>query len=122
MYNSYLAQLNEMIQSAKRKLHDLKKKPNTSWTNYPRASLFDVNPTSQSSDTVDSKSRNYKGVEGRPFFGSGGEWGAKERISDSERGDERKRRKRAIGEGRLDEKDENDIGKDGTKRKEGEDE
>jgi hypothetical protein len=91
MYNSYLAQLNEMIQSAKRKLHDLKKKPNTSWTNYPRASLFDVNPTSQSFDTVDSKSRNYKGVESRPFFGSGGEWGAKERISDSERGDERKR-------------------------------
>jgi hypothetical protein len=70
MFNSYLAQLNEMIQSAKRKLHDLKKEPNTSWTNYPRASLFDVNPTSQSSDTVDRKSRNYKGVEDRPFFGS----------------------------------------------------
>jgi DNA anti-recombination protein RmuC len=46
--------------------------------------------------------------------------GAKERISDSERGDERKRRKRAGGEGRLDEKDDNDRGKDGTKRKEGE--
>ncbi|KAJ3622139.1 hypothetical protein MTP99_002664 [Tenebrio molitor] len=51
-----------------------------------------------------------------------GEWGAKERISDSERGDERKRRKRAVGEGRLDEKDGNDRGKDGTKRKEGEEE
>ncbi|KAH0820995.1 hypothetical protein GEV33_001796 [Tenebrio molitor] len=44
--------------------------------------------------------------------------GAKERISDSERGYERKRRKRAGGEGRLDEKDEND----GTKRKGGEEE
>jgi hypothetical protein len=76
MYNSYLAQLNEMIQSAKRKLHDLKKEPNTSWTNYPRASLFDVNPTSQSSDTVDSMSRYYMGVDGRQFFGYGGEWGA----------------------------------------------
>ncbi|KAJ3637591.1 hypothetical protein MTP99_001036 [Tenebrio molitor] len=51
-----------------------------------------------------------------------GEWGAKERISDSERGDERKRRKMAVGEGRLYEKDENDRGKDGTKRKEGEEE
>jgi hypothetical protein len=51
-----------------------------------------------------------------------GEWGAKERINDSERGDERKRRKRAVGEGRLGEMDENDRGKDGTKRKEGEEE
>jgi hypothetical protein len=42
--------------------------------------------------------------------------GAKE--SDSERGYERKRRKRAGGESRLDEKDEND----GTKRKGGEEE
>jgi hypothetical protein len=47
---------------------------------------------------------------------------AKERISVSERGDERKRRKMAAGGGRLDEKDENDRGKDGTKRKEGEEE
>jgi hypothetical protein len=82
MFNSYLAQLNEMIQSAKRKLHDLKKKsdtmlsnffllyPGQNITNYTRASLFDVNPTSQSSDTVDKKSRNYNGVEDRPFFGS----------------------------------------------------
>jgi hypothetical protein len=46
--------------------------------------------------------------------------GDKEIISGSERGDERKRRKMAGGEGRLDEKDENDTGKDGTKRKEGE--
>ncbi|KAH0811273.1 hypothetical protein GEV33_011519 [Tenebrio molitor] len=37
-----------------------------------------------------------------------GESGAKERISDSERRDERKRRKRTGGEGGLDEKDEND--------------
>jgi hypothetical protein len=51
-----------------------------------------------------------------------GEWGAKERISDSEKGDERKRRKRAVGESKLDEKDGNDRGKDGTKRKEGEEE
>jgi hypothetical protein len=43
-------------------------------------------------------------------------------VRDSERGDERKRRKRAVGEGRLDEKDGNDRGKDGTKRKEGEEE
>jgi hypothetical protein len=35
------------------------------------------------------------------------------------RGNERKRRKRAGGEGRLDDKDENDRGKDGTKRKAG---
>jgi hypothetical protein len=35
---------------------------------------------------------------------------------------ERKKRKRAVGEGRLDEKDGNDRGKDGTKRKEGEEE
>jgi hypothetical protein len=39
--------------------------------------------------------------------------------SNSERGNERKRRKRAGGESRLDGKDENDRGKDGTKRKEG---
>jgi hypothetical protein len=45
-----------------------------------------------------------------------------ERIRDSERGDVRKRRKRAVGEGRLDEKDENNTGKDGTKRKDGEEE
>jgi hypothetical protein len=45
-----------------------------------------------------------------------------ERISGSVRGDERKRRKMAGGGGRLDEKDENDRGKDGTKRKKGEEE
>jgi hypothetical protein len=44
----------------------------------------------------------------------------KQGISGSERGVERKRRKMAGGGGRLDEKDENDRGKDGTKRKEGE--
>jgi hypothetical protein len=41
----------------------------------------------------------------------------KERISGSERGDDRKRRKMEGGGGRLDEKDENDRGKDGTERK-----
>jgi hypothetical protein len=51
-----------------------------------------------------------------------GERGAKERISDSERRDGRKRRKRAVGEGILDEKDENDRGKDEKKRKEGDEE
>jgi hypothetical protein len=48
--------------------------------------------------------------------------GAKERISGSERGDEKKRREMAGRGGRLDEKDENYRGKDGTKRKEGEEE
>jgi hypothetical protein len=43
----------------------------------------------------------------------------KKGISGSEREDERKKRKMAAG---LDGKDENDIGKDGTKRKEGEEE
>jgi hypothetical protein len=38
------------------------------------------------------------------------------------RGDERKIRKMAGRGGRLDEKDKNDRGKDGTKRKEGEEE
>jgi hypothetical protein len=38
------------------------------------------------------------------------------------RGDERKRRKITGGGGRLDEKDEKDRGKNGTKRKEGEEE
>jgi hypothetical protein len=41
----------------------------------------------------------------------------KERISGSERGDDRKRRKMEGGGSRLDEKDENDRGKDGTERK-----
>jgi hypothetical protein len=41
----------------------------------------------------------------------------KERISGSERGNDRKRRKMEGGGGRLDEKDENDRGKDGTERK-----
>jgi hypothetical protein len=41
----------------------------------------------------------------------------KKRISGSERGDDRKRRKMEGGGGRLDEKDENDRGKDGTERK-----
>jgi hypothetical protein len=36
-------------------------------------------------------------------------------ISGSERGDERERRKMASGGGRLDGKDKNDRGKDGTK-------
>jgi hypothetical protein len=47
---------------------------------------------------------------------------SKKGISGSERGDERKRRKMAGGGGRLVEKDENDRGKDRTKRKEGEEE
>jgi hypothetical protein len=51
-----------------------------------------------------------------------GEGGAKERISGSERGDETKRRKMAGGGGRFDQKDESDRGKDGTNRKEGEEE
>ncbi|KAJ3629294.1 hypothetical protein MTP99_013692 [Tenebrio molitor] len=46
-----------------------------------------------------------------------GEGGAKKRISGSESGYERKKRKMASGGGRLDEKDENDRGKSGTKRK-----
>jgi hypothetical protein len=44
--------------------------------------------------------------------------GTKEITSASERGDERKRRKMASGGSGLDEKDENDRGKDGTKKKE----
>jgi hypothetical protein len=51
-----------------------------------------------------------------------GEGEAKERISGSERGDESKTRKMTGGGGRLNEKDENDRGKDGTRRKEGEEE
>jgi hypothetical protein len=41
----------------------------------------------------------------------------KKGISGSQRGDERKRRKMVGGGSTLDEKDENDRGKDGTKRK-----
>ncbi|KAJ3622253.1 hypothetical protein MTP99_002775 [Tenebrio molitor] len=76
-------------------------------------------------DMLKSSERDERGDQNTKKGISGserGEWGAKERISDSERGDERKRRKRAVGEGRLDEKDGNDRGKDGTKRKEGEEE
>ncbi|KAJ3632197.1 hypothetical protein MTP99_009217 [Tenebrio molitor] len=51
-----------------------------------------------------------------------GDQSNKKGISGSERGDGRKTIKSAGGEGRLDEKDENDRGKDGTKRKEGEEE
>jgi hypothetical protein len=51
-----------------------------------------------------------------------GKGAAKDRIRGSESGDERKRRKMSGGGGRLDGKDENHRGKDGTKRKEGEEE
>jgi hypothetical protein len=48
-----------------------------------------------------------------------GEQSTKKGISGSERRGERKRREMADGGSKLDEKDENDRGKDGTKRKEG---
>jgi hypothetical protein len=66
----------------------------------------------------ENKVHTKKGISGNER----GEEGAKETISGSERGDEWKRRKMAGGEGRLDEKDENDREKDGTKIKEGEEE
>jgi hypothetical protein len=56
------------------------------------------------------KQSTKKGISGSEK----GEWGAKERISGSENS-----RKMAGGEGRL---NENDRGKDGTQRKEGEEE
>jgi hypothetical protein len=65
----------------------------------------------------EEKKVSKKGISGSER----GEGGAKERICGSER-DERKRRKMAGGGGRLVEKDENDRGKDRTKRKEGEEE